>query len=142
MVAGRVLIHAENEGGFRMSAITQIDTEKAYQKYAWVILFALGVLLTLNNLILLVAGIAQASAIGYLGFSLLATVIAFFNYRNRERWAWYAMWIFPAVLVLTAIRLFSENEDRGLALMFTAFAALSLLGLLLPSRMFFPKKTI
>ena len=102
------------------------------QSRTWVVLTVLGVLLTLNMLFLLFVGGStdqleaetgltaaelesdyavlverqaaqeQVLAVGFLGFSLFATAIAFGPYRAGDRWAWNALWILPGTLLLTA----------------------------------------
>ena len=104
---------------------------------SWMVLFGLGILLILNMLFLifmggsgdqfeadtgiawaevdeaypsvtaLVAGQERLLGIGYLGFALFATVIAFGPYRRGERWGWNAMWILPAIMGLTAVMMFA-----------------------------------
>ena len=90
----------------------------------------------------------------YLGFSGLADIgIAFFiivisltAYRRGEKWAWYALWFLPAFFIGSAVITMSIESTISiesiisLLLPIIMFAILSLVGLLLPYRKFFPNK--
>lgn len=73
-------------------------------------------------------GIMQA------GLGVLVVVLAAVPFRRGERWAWFALWVVPLVMLganLNAARL-------GIALgPLPVFAGIALLGLLLPARAFF-----
>jgi hypothetical protein len=145
--------------------------EKVYEKYAWIILFAIGV-------IFLVTGVPHALGINTdpetvqrisgmiidqlkdsnpaffnlysfyfrfgglddLGFGFFITVISMTAYRKGEKWAWYALWFLPAYFIGSAAITMSIESSLSLLLPITMFAILSLLGLLLPYRKFFPSK--
>lgn len=147
---------------------TKSTHEKAYQKYAWILLFVVGILLALN--ILLVAtfftgpeqfeadtgvawdefsqvypGVATAyileQRLAYVGFAslaLLALVITCFGFRKGHRWAWYAMWLLPATLAL-AVGLLVLSEQPEIGAYYGVFVVVTVIGLLLPIRKFFPK---
>jgi hypothetical protein len=144
--------------------------EKAYQIYAWVILFLLSALLVVN--IVIVAGVedhayefqqdtgikwqefvaaypgvADAYVLNqkllYVGFTdmaLFALIITYFGVRHGYRWAWFAMWLFAAALALTAI-LFGPSQRPDPGAVYAAFAVVTVIGLLLPIRKFFPKQS-
>ncbi len=142
--------------------------EKAYQKHAWILLFGVGILLALNILALaaFVAGPEQfevdtgvawdefsgaypsvATAykleqrLAYMGFvsvALFALVITFVGFRQGHRWAWYAMWLLPATLALTAV-LLALSDQPGIGAFYGVFVVVTVIGLLLPIRKFFPK---
>ncbi len=62
--------------------------------------------------------------------------ISLTSYRRGDRWAWYTLWTIPAFTVLLyALQLVDPQVDW-------LFAAISLVGLLLPYRKFFPKKAV
>jgi ABC-type proline/glycine betaine transport system permease subunit len=145
--------------------------EKAYQKHAWVILFALSILLVVN--IVIVAGIADhanqfqrdtgiaweefvaaypsvANAyvlnqrllyVGFMSLALFALIITYFGFRQGHRWAWFAMWLFAAALGLTAI-LFTPSKRLDPGVVYAAYATVTVIGLLLPVRKFFPGQSI
>lgn len=141
--------------------------ERGYERYAWIILLALGVAAigfgfndiffpepsdppyvqtltgkTWDDIVAEEPGLAEvirvmdrAVGLGLLGFGLLMVAIAAVPYRRGERWAWYASWAAPTVLLgFLAITL-----QGSLWLMFAILLVLALLGLLLPWRKFFPK---
>lgn len=144
--------------------------ERWYQRFAWVILFVLGILLVVN--ILVVAGVAdpatefqddtgtswQAFEAAYPGvanaymlnqrllfanfgsLTLFALAVTYFAFRKGQRWAWFAMWLFAATLTLTGI-LFDPLKRPDPGAVYAVFAAVTVVGLLLPIRKFFPKQT-
>ena len=143
--------------------------EKAYQKYAWVIPFLVSALLVVNIVIVAgiadhanefqedtgvtwqefataYPGVANAYAlnqqllfVGFASLALFALIITYFGFRQGHRWAWFAMWLLAATLTLTAI-LFSPSKRLDPGVVYAAFAAVTILGLLLPIRKFFPKR--
>ena len=141
--------------------------ERFYERHAWKVLFALGIIMALSALFILFAGIDKAEfkdstdmvwgdlttsnpevadyilrllrliGAGFLGFALFGAVVTWASYRKDERWAWYAMWAFPLVFGL-ASAIFFIYEAGALGLYYGGAAAISLLGLLLPIKKFFP----
>ena len=73
-------------------------------------------------------------------WSLLVLAITLTGFRRGEKWAWYTLWLVPAVLVSQGIIhsfiLGDINEMRQ----WIPTTSISLLGLLLPIRKFFPRK--
>ncbi|MCC7451763.1 MAG: hypothetical protein IT324_30420 [Anaerolineae bacterium] len=143
--------------------------EKAYQRYAWVILFLLGILLVVN--IVVVAGVedhvhefqedtgtawnefaaaypsvadayVQNQRLLFLCFAsvaLFAVIITYFGFRNGNRWAWYAMWLLPATLTVTTIWMIPARQTE-LPILYGGFTLVAVIGLLLPIRKFFPRE--
>ena len=148
-------------------ASANLIPERAYQKYAWLILFIVGILVTLGGFYELFSGIdpndfqtstgvdwnqfltsqpevaaylsrgLRLAGIGYLCFALFAAILAIKGFRKGERWAWYLMWIFPLGLGLTSALFFIY--ESGLGIFYGIAALICLLGVLLPFRKFFPK---
>jgi hypothetical protein len=146
--------------------------EKFYEKYAWIILFVIGLTFlpaavphslgfntdpaTVESIIGMTLNEFEESypmfydlylfyfrggGLSDLGFSFLIIVISLTAYRSGEKWAWYAFWAIPAFFMgFMAIGL-SIESSTSLLLPLTLFASLSVLGLLLPIRKFFPSKT-
>ncbi len=144
--------------------------EKAYQRYAWVILFLLSTLLVVN--IVVVAGLADhahefqedtgiawnefataypdvASAyllnqrllyVGFTCLALFALLITYFGLRQGQHWAWFAMWLLAAALTLTAV-LFNPSKRPDPGVVYAAFALVTVIALLLPIRKFFPHRS-
>lgn len=77
-----------------------------------------------------------------LGFAFFLIVISMTAYRLGQKWAWYAFWFVPAYFLSwigISLTLPSESSS-SLILPLTVFIILSLVGLLLPLRKFFPRK--
>jgi hypothetical protein len=144
--------------------------ERVYEKYAWVIFLALGLLWVVYGLSELfipdtlpdaqhITGMSlselEASspaatelvrflygAIGILktNWSLLVLAITLTGYRRGEKWAWYTLWLVPAILVGQGLFNTVFLGDVNEMLQWIPTTTLSLLGLLLPIRKFFPRK--
>jgi hypothetical protein len=80
-------------------------------------------------------------AVGMLktSWSLLVLAITLTGYRRGEKWAWYTMWLVPALLVGQGLFNSVFLGDFKEMLQWIPITTLSLLGLLLPYRKFFPK---
>jgi len=77
-----------------------------------------------------------------LGFAFFLIAISLTAYRQGQKWAWYAFWFVP-VYFLAWISLSSKlpfESKSSLFLPLIILTALSLVGLLLPFRKFFPNK--
>jgi hypothetical protein len=75
----------------------------------------------------------QRRAIGVGLFGVVITVCAL---RSRERWAWYTLWFYPALWLAHLIGRLPPGNDH---IHQVVFLVLSLAGLLLPIREFFPR---
>ena len=145
--------------------------ERVYEKYAWVIFLALGLMWMVVGLVQvfspdelletdaqLITGISwselKASSpvatdlvrfhYGSMGllktsWSLFVLAIALTGYRKGEKWAWYTLWLAPLILVWSAIFNVSFVGDVNQTLQWIPIMTVTLLGLLLPYRKFFPK---
>ena len=150
-----------------MTTVRQ-SQEKAYQKYAWLILVALSVLLVVNMVI--VAGFEDHAAefakdtgtawdtfataypgvaaaytlnlrtlfVSFGSLGLFALVLSWFGLRQGQRWAWYGLWLLPITMALVTL-LFAQSRRPELGAIYAGFAVLAAIGLLLPIRKFFPK---
>ena len=147
--------------------------EKIYEKYAWIVFFAIGVItivsavfhaLGLNTDPALVESIAgmsidnlknsnpplfnlynfyfRSGGLSDLGFAFFLTVISMTAYRRGDKWAWYAFWFVPAFFLgFVALSLTLESSSSLLPPLMV-FIILSIVGLLLPFRKFFPSKMV
>lgn len=68
------------------------------------------------------------------GFSLLAAVVSVIPYRLGERWAWYALWLFPVTIGGVAARMLIDQYPAGYY--YAGITAVALIALLLPIRTF------
>jgi hypothetical protein len=77
-----------------------------------------------------------------IGFAFLLIVISATAYRRGQKWAWYAFWFVPAFFSgFAALSLTLPLESSSSMLPpLVVFIILSLVGLLLPFRKFFPSK--
>ncbi len=75
-------------------------------------------------------------------WSFLVLAITLTGYRRGEKWAWYTLWLVPALLVWCAFYNVSFIGDVNQALQWIPVTTVSLLGLLLPYRKFFPKSRV
>jgi hypothetical protein len=76
-----------------------------------------------------------------LGFAFFLIVISLFAYRQGQKWAWYAFWFVPVYFlawILISLPLPTEAKS-SLFPPLIIFIVLSLVGLFLPVRKFFPK---
>jgi len=145
--------------------------ERIYEKYAWIIFLALGLLWVVvgfvqaffpdglaENDAQLITGMSwdrlkalspDASdlvswlygAMGMLkmSWSFFVLAITLTGYRKGEKWAWYTLWLVPILLVSSAIFNASFVGDVYQMLEWIPITTVTLLGLLLPYRKFFPK---
>ncbi len=121
--------------------------ERAYEKHAWLLLFAVGIGI-LVFAFMGSAGIsasssfpdAQEFAAPVLGWGIFVLAVSRISYRSGERWAWYVSWYLPAAFAgLVAHDLSVGGVRAQFAPVPALFATISLMGLLLPIRKFFPR---
>ncbi|MFC4395132.1 MULTISPECIES: hypothetical protein [Micrococcaceae] len=84
------------------------------------------------------AGLYRADGLASAGLGLFGMVIVLVPYRRRERWAWYALWFYPVFWMLHLAGNLPPGNDH---IHQVVFIALSLIGLLLPVRAFFPLRS-
>ena len=73
-------------------------------------------------------------------WSFLVLAITLTGYRRGEKWAWYTLWLAPAILVSQGIIDSILLGDINEMLPWIPITSISLLGLLIPIRKFFPRK--
>ena len=80
-------------------------------------------------------------AVGMLktSWSFLVLAITLTGYRRGEKWAWYTLWLVPALLVGQGLFNSVFLGDFNEMLQWIPITTISLLGLLLPYRKFFPR---
>lgn len=126
---------------------------KGYERNAWVLVAILGVVGILFSITML-AGIqidtklpqysssmlylSRMSGWSLLGLSVFGLALTYKAFRRGERWAWYVVWFLPFYFIVNI----GDNylQGGGNWPLYTALLLVSLAGLLLPYRMFFPKK--
>jgi len=75
-----------------------------------------------------------------ISWSFFVLAITLTGFRRGEKWAWYTLWLAPAILVSQGIfdSIFLGNINEMVN--WIPITSISLLGLLIPIRKFFPKK--
>jgi hypothetical protein len=140
--------------------------ERAYEKYAWVLFFALGILYFIDGFSKLASysnwvglypnfqvlgaqfGRAGEQAFVYpiiygyrsVALGIFVAVLARKGFRRGERWVWYIFLTQPVSYALGVINLLIDNRLAFAWIEEFLFLVVTLLGLLLPYRKFFPKK--
>jgi len=74
-----------------------------------------------------------------LSWSFFVLAITLTGYRRGEKWAWYTMWSVPVLLISNALFSAIFTGDVSQTLQFIPITIITLLGLLLPYRKFFPR---
>ncbi len=126
---------------------------KGYEKNAW-ILMAIVSIFGLFISIVLVAGIqldvsfpafvtdqvylARVAGMSILGFALAGLAISYTAFKRGEKWSWYLFWYVPLYLLYSTADNYSQGGGNWPLYAVLMLAALA--SLLLPYRLFFPKK--
>lgn len=140
--------------------------ERLYERYAWLVMAGLAVLLSLGAVAMMATGAdppmqfesdtgvqwAQFAAAypsvatlvsledlllgaSFAGLGALTAIISATKLRAGERWAWSVLWIFPAILIITAVLMISHDQAY-VAYYYIGAAAVATLALILPARKF------
>jgi len=72
-------------------------------------------------------------------WSLFVLAITLTGFRKGEKWAWYTLWLVPILLITTGLFNTFYIGDVSQMLQWVPILSLSLLGIFLPYRKFFPK---
>jgi hypothetical protein len=78
----------------------------------------------------------RAVGVASIGMGLFGVLITVTAYRRGERWAWFASWYYPVFWTAHLVGNLPPGKDH---IHQVVFIALSLAGLLLPVREFFPR---
>ena len=112
-------------------------------KTGWISLAVIGIAILVFGFIVTVVPTSNdpaylraigVASIGMGMFGLLITTIA---YRRRERWAWFALWYYPVFWTAHLVGGLPPGKEHVHQVV---FIVLSLAGLLLPVREFFPRR--
>ncbi|MCD7035090.1 hypothetical protein LRR81_12650 [Metabacillus sp. GX 13764] len=83
-------------------------------------------------------GMIQAIGASTAGMGLFGILITVMSYRKKEKWAWFVLWYYPIFWVFHLLGKLPPGNDHVHQIV---FIVMSLLGLILPLRHFFPRET-
>ena len=119
---------------------------KVLFKISWVSLAIIGVAILVFGLIATVVPTSsdqpylralRAIGVASIGRGLFGLLITTIAYRRRERWAWFALWYYPVFWTAHLAGGLPPGKEHVHQIV---FILLSLAGLLLPVREFFPRR--
>jgi uncharacterized membrane protein HdeD (DUF308 family) len=112
-------------------------------KTAWVSLAIVGVAILVFGLVATTVPTSngppylRAIGVASIGMGLFGLLITTNAYRRHERWAWFALWYYPVFWTAHLVGGLPPGKEHVHQVV---FIALSLAGLLLPVREFFPRR--
>jgi uncharacterized membrane protein HdeD (DUF308 family) len=119
-----------------------IKREHVLFKIAWISLAITGVAILVFGLIATAwpassdRSSLQAVGVASIGMGLFGVMITTFAYRRHERWAWFTLWYYPIFWIAHLVGGLPPGQDPIHQIV---FIVLSLAGLLIPVREFFPR---
>jgi hypothetical protein len=120
-----------------------VRRDVVYQRIGWICLLVVGVgVLGFGLVTALVPAsgdepLMRADGLASVGLGLFGVLVAVFPFRRRERWAWYAFWFYPVFWTVHLVGRLPPGKDHVHQVV---FIVLSLAGLLVPVREFFPRR--
>ncbi|MGN5382232.1 hypothetical protein BIV25_28685 [Streptomyces sp. MUSC 14] len=118
--------------------------DSAGLKTSWVCLLIVGVGILAFGVVATVAPgsgderLMRADGMAATGMGLFGMLITLVPFRRGERWAWYAQWYYPVFWIAHLAGGLPPGKDHVHQVV---FIVLSMVGLLLPVRVFFPRAT-
>ncbi len=112
-------------------------------KIAWVSLEITGVANFVFGLIVTVwpgssnPSFLQSIGVASIGMGLFGVMITAIPYKRRERWAWFTLWYYPVFWIAHLLGGLPPGQDHVHQIV---LIILSLVGLLIPVREFFPRE--
>lgn len=112
-------------------------------KIAWISLAVIGVAILVFGFIVTVvppssdSSYLRAIGVASIGMGMFGLLITTVAYRRRERWAWFALWYYPVFWTAHLVGGLPPGKEHVHQIV---FIVLSLAGLLLPVREFFPRR--
>ena len=109
---------------------------------AWISLAIIGLAILVFGLIVTLVPTSsdppylRAIGVASIGMGLFGLLITTIAYRRRERWAWFALWYYPVFWTAHLVGGLPPGKEHVHQVV---FIVLSLAGLLLPVREFFPR---
>lgn len=84
----------------------------------------------------LLRGVSRVAGLAFLGYGVLVIAVASVPFRRGARWAWFVLWTVPTFM----LGLLVHELQGGFVHMPAIFLTMSIAGLVLPYRVFFPKR--
>ncbi len=112
-------------------------------KLAWIALALIGVAIFAFGLIVTLwpgatdPAYLRAMGAASLGMGLFGVAITLDAFRRGERWAWFSLWYYPVFWAIHFLGRLPPGQDR---IHQVVFIGLSLAGLLVSARVFFPRR--
>jgi dihydroorotate dehydrogenase len=75
-----------------------------------------------------------------ISWSLFVITITLTGYRKGEKWAWYTLWLLPLILASSAVYNIYFFGDISEVVQWIPITFLSIVGLFIPYRKFFPNR--
>lgn len=119
------------------------ERESVLFKAGWISLATIGVAILVFGLVATMAPASsdppylRAIGVASIGMGMFGLLITTAGYRRRERWAWFALWYYPVFWTAHLVGGLPPGKEHVHQIV---FIVLSLVGLLLPVREFFPKR--
>jgi hypothetical protein len=122
----------ETRGGSSVATLN-VRHESWFERYAWTVFVFLSAVLVLfgaTDLPGATSSTAQENAFNELFIGCLSAPVAVMGLRRRQRWAWYAMALWPLWIVAQSLRAAASGKTAemmtGIFFLALAFAALAL----------------
>ena len=74
------------------------------------------------------------------GLAVFGTVVSLTSFRKGEKWAWYVSWSMPIGILAAQLNLYLLTGSVMVIVLALVFILVSLIGLFLPYRQFFPSR--
>lgn len=116
--------------------------ENVYSRLGWICLLITGAGILGFGLVAVVAPasgnqpLMRADGLASIGAGLFGVMITWVPFRRQERWAWFTLWFYPLFWAVHLAARLPPGKDH---IHQVVFIVLSLAGLLLPVRRFFPR---
>ena len=123
--------------------VNHVSRQRWPQRIGWIALAVVSGGIMVFGIVIAIAPMGpdellyRAGGLASIGLGLLGGLLALIPYRRRERWAWIALWFYPVFWTIHLVAGLPPGKDH---IHQVVFIALSLLGLLLPVRAFFPRR--
>jgi hypothetical protein len=120
-----------------------VRRENVYLRIGWICLLVVGVGILAFGLVAATIpasgnqGLLRADGVASIGLGLFGVLITVIPFRRRERWAWFALWFYPAFWAVHLVGRLPPGKDHVHQVV---FIVLSLAGLLVPVRRFFARR--